>query len=330
MTIGTLAALVAPALLAWAAIAILERTRWARRLADHPNARSLHALPAPRIGGLGVLAGTLPIAAPHASGPLAAVLGLALLLFLLSLADDLRSLPVAVRLAAHGIAAALAMLAIAGAPDGFAALAWLVAVLAIAWSTNLYNFMDGSDGLAGGMAVVGFGAYAFAAHAAGQTALALVSLALASASAGFLLHNFPPARVFLGDAGSIPLGFLAGALGAYGYAIDAWPLAFPLLLFSPFVVDATLTLVARAARGEPIWRAHRSHYYQRLVIGGWTRRRLALTAYALMLAAAASALALDRSSLMLQCGIIFLWAAIYALLILAISRTTTRAADTTQ
>jgi UDP-GlcNAc:undecaprenyl-phosphate GlcNAc-1-phosphate transferase len=329
LTNAALAALLAPALLAWAAIAILERTRWSQRLADLPNERSLHARPTPRIGGLGVLAGSLSIAAPHAAGPLAVVLACALALALISLVDDLRGLPVAVRLAAHGAAAALAMLAIAGTPEDSAAwLAWLIAALAIAWSTNLFNFMDGSDGLAGGMALLGFGAYGIAAHGGGYTHLALVSLALASASAGFLLHNFPPARVFLGDAGSIPLGFLAGALGVHGIAIGAWPLAFPLLAFSPFLVDATLTLLMRAMRGEPVWQAHRSHHYQQLVLAGWSRRRLALAAYALMLAAAASALVLAAAGPMVQCGIISVWAAVYALLFLAIRRTTNRAAGT--
>jgi UDP-N-acetylmuramyl pentapeptide phosphotransferase/UDP-N-acetylglucosamine-1-phosphate transferase len=154
--------------------------------------------------------------------------------------------------------------------------------------------------------------------------LALLCAALASASAGFLAHNFPPARAFLGDGGSIPLGFLAGALGLHGALGGAWPLWFPLLAFSPFVVDATLTLAGRMARGERFWIAHRDHAYQRLVLSGWTRRRLALTAYALMAATGASALAALAQGPMVQCGIIFSWAAIYALLALAVGKRTRR------
>jgi len=190
------------------------------------------------------------------------------------------------------------------------------------WMTNLYNFMDGSDGLAGTMALVGFGAYAAAAALAGHGPLALVSLAVASASAGFLAFNFPPARVFMGDAGSIPLGFLAGALGVLGVVAGAWPAAFPAVAFSPFIVDATATLLRRLVRGERVWQAHRSHYYQRLVLSGWNPRRLVLAAGGLMLAAAASALVLARSGLMLQCGIIFFWVVLYALLLPAIDRKT--------
>ncbi len=95
----------------------------------------------------------------------------------------------------------------------------------------------------------------------------------------------------MGDAGSIPLGFLAGALGVQGALAGAWPFWFPVLVFSPFIVDATVTLARRMVRREPFWRAHRAHYYQRLVLSGWSHRRVALGAYALMCAGAAAALA---------------------------------------
>ena len=325
MTYLAIASALVPAVIAWAAIAILRRSAWTAHLADHPNERSLHTAPTPRVGGLGIIVALLPFAFYLAHGPLAIVLAAALALAAISLADDLRSLPVAVRLTAHAFAAVVAMLAITGSPaqpGGW--LGWGIAVLAIAWSANLYNFMDGSDGLAGGMAAIGFGAYAIAAWIAGEPALALVSLAIASASLGFLGHNFPPARVFMGDAGAIPLGFLAAALGILGIEAGAWTLAFPLLAFSPFGADATVTLLRRLFNREPVWKAHRSHYYQRLVLGGWSPRRLALTAYALMAAAAASALATRAGGAMLQCGIIFVWAAGYALLFLVIDRTRPR------
>lgn len=333
MTRDLLAAALAPALIAWAVIAVLLRTAWSAQLADHPNPRSLHALPTPRIGGLGILVATLPFAWLYAAGPLAVTLACAFGLALVSLADDLRSLPISIRLGAHAGAAAVAVISLGGWPDAAGAWAWLAcgaAIVAIVWATNLFNFMDGADGLAGGMAVVGFAAYALAAYAAGQVGLALVTAALASASAGFVPHNFPSARAFLGDAGSIPLGFLAAALGLHGVASGAWPLAFPLLVFSPFVVDATVTLLRRIARREPFWRAHRSHYYQRLALSGWTRRRLALTAWALMIASASSALVLPAAGVMLQCGIIFFWAVAYALLLLAIDRTTRKMANLAQ
>jgi UDP-N-acetylmuramyl pentapeptide phosphotransferase/UDP-N-acetylglucosamine-1-phosphate transferase len=234
-----------PAAVTALVIAILRRTSFSRHLADHPNERSLHSQPRPRIGGLGIAAGIFPLGLYATGGSIALILACALGLALVSLIDDLRSLPVAVRLAAHGIAAIVVMAVIAFLPTGVDALrwvTWLAGVAALARITNLYNFMDGADGLAGTMALVGFGAYALAATFAGKPTLAYVCLSIASASAGFLVHNLPPARVFMGDAGSITLGFLAGALGLYGFMADAWPAAFPVVVFSPFIVDATVTL----------------------------------------------------------------------------------------
>jgi UDP-N-acetylmuramyl pentapeptide phosphotransferase/UDP-N-acetylglucosamine-1-phosphate transferase len=202
-----------------------------------------------------------------------------------------------------------------------------LAILALAWMTNLYNFMDGSDGLAGGMALAGFGAMAIAAAMARQWPLALACAAIASACLGFLAHNYPPARVFLGDAGSVPLGFLAGALGLHGALTQTWPLAFPILAFSPFIADASVTLARRVIRGDEFWRAHRMHYYQRLALAGWPRQRLALGAYALMFAAAASALALNGMGSQGQLFIIVGWVVIYAALFIAIERRVQRAAN---
>jgi UDP-N-acetylmuramyl pentapeptide phosphotransferase/UDP-N-acetylglucosamine-1-phosphate transferase len=317
MSVDGLVVLLVPAVVSGIAIEMLRRSRWTQRLADVPNERSLHERPKPRVGGLGLMAGALPVGAYFAGEGVEVILGCAAALALVSFRDDLGSLPIHVRLPAHVIAATIAVLAVApaiGFPMG------LLAVLVIAWMTNLFNFMDGADGLAGGMAAFGFAALAAGAALSGATALALVCAAIASASIGFLIHNFPPARVFLGDAGSIPLGFLAGALSLYGMVIGAWAVWFPLLVFSPFIVDATATLARRALRGEAVWRAHRSHHYQRLVMSGWSHRRLALAAYALMAAATLTALAFRWAEPMLQCGIIAAWGALYALLLIAMGR----------
>ncbi|MGH8746214.1 MAG: glycosyl transferase, partial [Burkholderiales bacterium] len=115
--------------------------------------------------------------------------------------------------------------------------------------------------------------------------------------AAFLVRNFPPARIFMGDVGSVPLGFLAGALGLIGWNDGVWPLWFPLLVFAPFVCDATLTLLKRLARGERVWQAHREHYYQRLVRMGFGHRGTALIEYAVMLGCgAASVYACNRGT----------------------------------
>jgi UDP-N-acetylmuramyl pentapeptide phosphotransferase/UDP-N-acetylglucosamine-1-phosphate transferase len=260
--------------------------QFARVALDQPNERSLHERPVPRTGGIAVLAGAA-ISLAFGATALWLPLGLAAALAGLSFADDLRSLPTGVRFAAHLAAAALVAWYLMS-PMHPAELALLA--LAVAWITNLYNFMDGSDGLAGGMALIGLGSYAIAAGVAGDAPLAAASLALAAAAAAFLLLNFPPARIFLGDVGSVPLGFLAAALGLAGWRDDVWPLWFPLLVFAPFIGDATLTLLRRVARGERVWHAHREHYYQRLVRMGAGHRGAALTGYGLMLVGAAAAL----------------------------------------
>jgi UDP-N-acetylmuramyl pentapeptide phosphotransferase/UDP-N-acetylglucosamine-1-phosphate transferase len=308
--------IVLPALVCAVVIALARRARWAERFADHPNERSLHSHAVPRLGGIGVMAGSIPMLALTGNGAVALIAACALFLALVSLADDARSLPIEVRLPAHAVAAAVAILAVGDPAWGWAIA--IAAVFAIMWMTNLYNFMDGSDGLAGGMALIGFGALALAANDAGFRALALGCTAVAAAAGGFLLHNFPPARVFLGDSGSVPLGFLAGSLGALGAARGAWAWWFPALVFSPFIVDATVTILRRVLRKERIWIAHRSHFYQRLVLAGWSRRRLALASCGLMLAVACSALVARESGETLRYVIILVWSAIYPMVLVAI------------
>jgi UDP-N-acetylmuramyl pentapeptide phosphotransferase/UDP-N-acetylglucosamine-1-phosphate transferase len=254
---------------------------------DPPNARSLHATPVPRIGGLGLLAGvgaSLLWAWPAGLG---SILLLALGLAALSWLDDWRGLTVPPRLAAHLAAAGLFVLGSGLAQGPFS---WaLLLALAVVWMTNLYNFMDGADGLAGGMAVFGFAAYAVAAWLAGDMDMARLAACIAAAAAGFLCFNFPPARLFFGDVGAVPLGFLAAALGLEGWRRGLWPPVLPVLAFAPFIVDAGATLLRRLLRGENPAQAHRDHYYQRLIRMGWSHRRLAFTVYPLMLASAASA-----------------------------------------
>jgi UDP-N-acetylmuramyl pentapeptide phosphotransferase/UDP-N-acetylglucosamine-1-phosphate transferase len=283
-----------------------------RLMLDRPNERSLHEQAVPRSGGLALAAGVAGASLLVPELP-ATTLAAAAALVALSLLDDLFVLPTLVRLAAHvaASAAVLALEIVVGDPLGFGVL-----LLALVWSTNLYNFMDGADGLAGGMAVIGFGAYAFAAHLGGLQALAGLSGAIAAAAAAFLLWNFPPARIFMGDAGSIPLGFLAGAFGLIGWRAGAWPLWFPALVFAPFACDATLTLLRRLLRGEKVWHAHREHYYQRLVRMGFGHRGTAWIEYGAMACCALAALAVRDAGAVAQAGA--LGAAILALAGLAV------------
>jgi len=250
-----------------------------------------------------------------AAGPKSIVVP-AVLLAAVFLVDDVRGLPVLPRFLAQFLAAV--SFVVATGPYGLLLLPLLT--LGIVWSANLYNFMDGSNGLAGGMAVIGFGAYAVAAALADDPEVALLSAIIVGAAAGFLVWNFDPARIFLGDAGSIPLGFLAAAIGVLGWDRALWPFWFPALVFSTFIVDSGLTLAKRLIHRENPFQAHRSHYYQRLIRMGWSHRRLALAGYALMLATSLSALALRNLSLPTRLLGLALWLAILAALALAIDR----------
>ena len=281
-----LAAFLVALLVSW----LLLRPAGRRIALDTPNERSLHAQPVPRTGGIAIAAGVAAACAFVMPG-LQVLLGVAAALAAVSLADDLVGLPTLVRFALH-LAAAAAVLVLElryTEPVLF-----VLFLLGIAWMTNLYNFMDGSDGLAGGMAVIGFGAYGTAAVLAGAEPFAMLCASVAAAAAGFLVFNFPPARLFMGDAGSAPLGFLAAALGIYGWSRGVWPIWFPLLVFAPFVCDATLTLLRRLLRRERVWQAHREHYYQRLVRMGYGHRGAALIEYAVMAGCAATALLARR------------------------------------
>jgi UDP-N-acetylmuramyl pentapeptide phosphotransferase/UDP-N-acetylglucosamine-1-phosphate transferase len=260
-------------------------SRFGQFALDTPNQRSLHVKPVPRTGGIAVLAGIV-VAVPVAGMRVWLPFALALVLAGLSLLDDFGRVRRRIRLLFHFLAAGVLVWYVLSPMN---LLQMVIFILAVVWITNLYNFMDGADGVAGGMAVIGFGAYALAAGLAGQVALAAVCGAVSTAALAFLVHNFHPARIFLGDVGSIPLGFLVAALGMLGWRNDAWPLWFPLLAFGPFMGDATVTLIRRLVRREHLGQAHRDHYYQRIVRMGFGHRTAALMGYAAMLFCAAAA-----------------------------------------
>jgi UDP-N-acetylmuramyl pentapeptide phosphotransferase/UDP-N-acetylglucosamine-1-phosphate transferase len=275
---------------------------------DHPNERSLHDVPIPRTGGLAIIGSFyLGLIGSTVLGPLALrvdvpfsgwfhvgnwILGMTILLGLVSYVDDRGGVPVWFRLgcqfAASGILALVAglVLPVIEVPLlGTIELGWLgvpLTLLFLVWFTNLYNFMDGMDGFAGGMTVLGCGFLAYFAWKAGHEFLLSSALLLSVASAGFLVYNFPPAKIFMGDVGSVSSGFLCGALiivGCRDRVFDFWV---PFILFSPFILDATATLVGRVWQREKIWVAHRTHYYQRLVLSGWGHRKVVLAEYAIM------------------------------------------------
>ncbi|MFA6013852.1 MAG: glycosyltransferase family 4 protein [Gallionellaceae bacterium] len=292
-------------------IAIILSGKFGQGIQDIPNERSLHKTVVPRSGGVALMAGvsagwvmlvsdltwwiTLPV----------------LCLLVISLLDDIYNLPVKKRLLIH-LGAVVLFIVGAGIFSIYGVLIALTIGLLMVWMTNLYNFMDGSDGLAGGMALFGFSFYGIAALIHQQEAFALLNFSIAAAAFGFLLSNFHPAKIFMGDAGSIPLGFLAAALGVLGWRQGLWAAWFPILVFSPFIVDASITLLKRTLRGVKITEAHREHYYQRAVQLGYGHRNVALIEYALMFAAGLSALLFSSEM------ILIVWGVIYTVLMLAV------------
>jgi UDP-N-acetylmuramyl pentapeptide phosphotransferase/UDP-N-acetylglucosamine-1-phosphate transferase len=257
-----------------ALIPVLRR----RDVLDRPNERSSHTVPIPRGGGIAVF-GTVLLAwlALFAAGRVspavpAASLG-AVLLATTCWIDDLRGLSPATRLAAQAAAAAIGLYALpvgGNALEGWlgAAAYFAAAGLLWVWWINLFNFMDGIDGLAGSQAAaIGVGLVLFATFGSGaDPALALLAAAILGAALGFLFWNWSPARIFLGDVGSAPLGYLTGFLLIGLAARGSWKIALILPLY--FLADATITLLRRLARGERVWQAHRRHFYQQAVQNG--------------------------------------------------------------
>ncbi|MFQ5971716.1 MAG: glycosyl transferase [Alphaproteobacteria bacterium] len=240
---------------------------------DRPNERSSHTTATPRGGGIGLLAVLLPVWAAiglSRGGAGWLVAALALLLAGVSWRDDLRGLPTVPRLVAHlAVAAAGVALIPETVFQGLLPPFWdrVTATIALAWFINLFNFMDGIDGISGVEAVaLGAGLFAIGAASGSLGEASWQGLVLAAAAAGFLVWNWPPARVFLGDVGSVPMGFLLGwlllALAARGHWAEA------LLLPLYYLADTGLTILLRLRRRENVFRAHRQHFYQRAVRNG--------------------------------------------------------------
>ena len=295
---------------------LLLISKTGKGIQDIPNERSLHDVPVPRIGGVGLMAGVLSGWALMLKSLAWWVVLPAIILFAISLLDDMRGLTARIRLLVHVIAAFILLAGSGMLLHNFPIA--LIVLLGVVWMTNLYNFMDGSDGLAGGMTFWGFTAYGVAALMHGNDIQAMLNFSIGAAALAFLYNNFHPAKVFMGDAGSIPLGFLAAAMGLWGWQQSLWPAWFPLLVFSPFVMDATVTLIKRAIRGEKVWQAHREHYYQRLIRIGWGHYRTALFEYALMLAAGVSAIWAIHRLPGTPWPLLLAWGSIYAVLMLAL------------
>jgi UDP-N-acetylmuramyl pentapeptide phosphotransferase/UDP-N-acetylglucosamine-1-phosphate transferase len=206
---------------------------------------------------------------------------------------------------------------------GFIKLGWFAApftVVFLVWMTNLYNFMDGMDGFAGGMTVIGFGLLGYLGWQAHHPVISIIASLQSAAAAGFLVYNFPPARIFMGDVGSVSIGFLAAALIVLGCRDGVFDLWVPVIIFSPFILDATVTLARRAFHHEKVWEAHRDHYYQRLVLSGWSHRRAVLAEYGVMALCGTFAVFYQYGSEEWRLVVLGAWGMVFLSLVLAVQR----------
>lgn len=303
--------LVALLVTAGAAAAIIETVRRVgrRTLLDQPNERSSHTRPTPRGGGVGVI---LPALVgwllTDGRGGAAPVIGVAVAcVAAVSWFDDRHGVPFALRLAFHVGAAALAVWATGPLREvmlpglgtmQLGALAWPISLVWIVGLVNAYNFMDGIDGIAGIQGVVAAAAWAYVGWHSGVPEVGTLGALVGVGCLVFLSFNWSPAKIFLGDVGSAPLGFIFAALPLL--EARGIPSAAPAIMVVgvavvwPFVFDASLTFLRRLGRGENVFAAHRSHLYQRAVIAGWSHAAVALLYGGLALASAAAGLEVAR------------------------------------
>lgn len=284
-------------LLSWGLIKWLIGFLINRKIVDSANERSLHQGVIPRGGGL-VIVLVLIIGALFASvmsdRPVSFAVWSLLLIGWASLSwlDDRFDLSPHLRLFVQMVLAAFTL----------AAFGWITSItlssnidipvgvvmgplllgLGIVWFTNLYNFMDGLDGLAAGQTIVAGITLGFWFYSVGDTWVAILCAALTAATYGFLLHNWHPAKIFMGDVGSITIGAFFATLIVYGRTQYQMPVLCFVVLFSVFVGDASITLIRRIINREKIWLPHRSHIYQRAAALGFDHDKIALTSIVLM------------------------------------------------
>lgn len=277
---------------------VLRRYALQWKVLDIPNERSSHAVPTPRGGGFAIVSAAtvafvvLGWAGSLESDLLLALVGGGIAVAAVGFMDDRRSLPVAVRITVHFASAVWAIWVLGGVP----AIQWgsrimdpgiigdVLAVLAIVWVLNLFNFIDGIDGIAASEAVFIAGAGATLCYSTGSSSsVPAAALVIAAASFGFLIWNWPPAKIFMGDVGSGYLGYVLAVVAIAALRENPVAMFVWLILGGIFFVDATVTLVRRLVRGERVYEAHRSHAYQWLARRWGNHRRVTVTVIAMNL-----------------------------------------------
>jgi len=282
-----------------------------RLILDVPNERSSHASPVPRGGGVAIVAAVLIIlgwgVATGRIGPAPAILAVmaaSSLVAIVSFIDDLRTLSNRIRIAVHFLAAGITIVAFGpwsrlaaghGASLDLAPVAAILLTLVwIVGLTNAYNFMDGIDLMAAGQTIAAGIGWIVLGKMLGSLELTLLGVALAFSAAGFAVHNWPPARIFMGDVGSAFLGYLLATMVIMAARYEAVAATCGALLVWPFLFDTAFTFMRRLLKRERVFRAHRSHLYQRLVIAGVPHLRVSALYFALDLIGLGCAVALLR------------------------------------
>jgi Fuc2NAc and GlcNAc transferase len=263
---------------------------YARRIGmmDKPGERQSHAVETPRGGGIGivlslVIASLFLIPGGDETWSKCVLPGF-IAMAILGWGDDHLSLPAGFRFLVQ-LVVSIMVLACASKHGWTYGIGGIVlAVLFLVWMVNLYNFMDGSNGMAGLQGVFGGAVLFYLFRCSGQYDLALISACVAASCAGFLPWNLGNARVFMGDVGSISLGFVFGTLLLIGIGSQAFSLPVGIMIMLVFITDSTLTLIGRIMKGERWYNAHKQHLYQRLIAQGWTHGRAALFYQAINLA----------------------------------------------
>lgn len=292
---------------------LLSKRAW---LLAIPNQRSLHSQATPQTGGLAILitlviTSWLMIVLYGALQDWKWIASGTLLIAAIALIDDALEIAPLWRLIVQFLAA-IFVVVIGGISISYIPL--IIQIFFVVWMVNLYNFMDGMDGFAGGMAVFGFGTLAMLSME--QPFLTGLNALIAASSLGFLMFNFPPAKIFMGDTGATVLGFLAATIILWGEKLQLFPFWLGLLVFSPFIVDSTVVLFRRLINQEKIWQAHRTHYYQRLAqLTSWGHKKTVLWEYVLMGSCSICALLMSVMPFSSQMVFLIFWGFLYLVLI---------------
>jgi Fuc2NAc and GlcNAc transferase len=260
-------------------------------IVDSPNERSSHSMDTPRGGGVGIVLPMLIaliimlLSGSHERHMLMVLLFAVILLAIVGWLDDRYELHFGLRIMAQILIGVVVLsvigsfdyLEIAGYTIPLAFVAPVITLLWFLWMTNLYNFMDGIDGIAAGQGAVAgcFLGIWFTIH--DDHVMALFSYVIMAASSGFLVWNWAPARVFMGDVGSLTLGGVFALMALVANKLHQIPFGAFVLLFGVFLADATVTLITRILQGKIFWQAHREHLYQRAVIAGWSHAQVTTT-----------------------------------------------------